>query len=263
VLFSHFVQLVAPWGLFAPQPIAMIAAAFLIIHQLILIISGNYSWLNWLTVILGFTGLSIPHNSHVVARPLPFDIVLYAVALFTLVLSIKPAMNLFSRRQMMNYCWNRFHLVCAYGAFGSVTKERYEIVIEGSDDGVERKAYEFKAKPVDVSRIPPQVAPYHLRLDWLVWFLPFTVRVVGNRLIMRGYEMWFIRFVLKLLVNDRATLKLLRRNPFPDRPPKFIHAGYYLYRFTDWKEKGWWKRTYIADYLPPVTTESLTHALES
>jgi Lipase maturation factor len=266
VMVSHFVQLVAPWGLFAPQPFASIAAGFLVAQQLLLIISGNYAWLNWLTVVLGVTGFSIP-MAHVVApRPIAFDVVVYALALFTLILSIKPAMNLFSPRQMMNYCWNRYHLVCAYGAFGSVTKERYEIVIEGSDDGMDWKAYEFKAKPVDPARRPPQVAPYHLRLDWLVWFLPFTVRVVGNRLMMSGYEMWFIRFVQKLLHGDRAILALLRKNPFPDHPPKFIHATYYLYRFTDWNERretgAWWKRTLIAEYLPPVGIESLQRALE-
>jgi hypothetical protein len=140
----------------------------------------------------------------------------------------------------MNYCWNRFHLVCAYGAFGSITKERFEVVIEGSDDGVEWKEYGFRAKPGDPARRPPQIAPYHLRLDWLLWFLPFSVHVPG-------YERWFIRLVQRLLEGDAPTLALLRHNPFPAAPPKYVRAGYYLYRFG---EEAWWTRTRVGDYLP-------------
>ena len=98
----------------------------------------------------------------------------------------------------MNYCWNRWHLVGAYGAFGSVTKERYEVVLEGSEsdnplDESQWKEYGLKGKPVELDRIPPVVAPYHLRLDWMIWFLPFTVRVNGKRIYVRGHSLWFIR----------------------------------------------------------------------
>ena len=267
VIFSHFVQLVAPWGLFAPQPVAAIAGALLIVHQLLLIASGNYSWLNWMTVVLGFSALSIPVHLPVAAPPLAYQIILYLLAALTVALSIQPAINLFSKNQFMNYCWNRFHLVCAYGAFGSVTKTRYEIVIEGSDDGTEWKEYEFRAKPGDTRRMPPQVAPYHLRLDWLMWFLPFSVTVAQERIFVPGYDMWFVRFIFKLLENDRQTLGLLRRNPFADRPPKFIRAQYFVYEFTSWNERrerrAWWKRRPIGQYLPPVTIETLRDALRA
>ena len=145
----------------------------------------------------------------------------------------------------MNYCWNRFHLVCAYGAFGSITRERYEVVIEGSDDGSEWKEYGFRAKPGDPARRPPQVAPYHLRLDWLMWFLPFSLQ--------RGYEVWFLRFVQKLLAGDAQTLGLLRHNPFPEAPPRYVRAGYYLYRFDG--ADAWWTRTRVGDYLPVVSAQ--------
>jgi hypothetical protein len=247
VAFSHFVQVIAPFGLFAPQPIASIAAALAISQQLLLIVSGNYAWLNWLTVILGVAGFSDAvlrvTTPPMLARPATYDAILYLLAALTVVLSIRPALNFFSRNQYMNYCWNRFHLVCAYGAFGSITRERYEVVIEGSLDGVEWKEYGFRAKPGNPARRPPQVAPYHLRLDWLMWFLPFSVNV-------RGYDVWFLRFVEKLLEGDAQTLRLMRSNPFPEAPPKYIRAGYYLYRFGD--GKVWWTRTRIGDYLPPI-----------
>ncbi|HYY23922.1 MAG TPA: lipase maturation factor family protein [Candidatus Udaeobacter sp.] len=267
VLFSHVVQVLAPFGLFAPQPVASIAAGLIIFHQLWLIISGNYSWLNWLTVILGIVGLSdavlaplLPIAApELMPRPVIYDRLLYVLAGATLVLSIQPTLNLLSRHQLMNFSYNPLHLVNTYGAFGSITKERYEIVLEGTDAAVIApqtawKAYEFRAKPGDPMRRPPQVAPYHLRLDWLMWFLPFSA---PSGMVTRGYEVWFERFVQKLLEGDRQTLKLLRHNPFPERPPKFIRAGFYRYHYTDWQERrktgAWWTRTWIDEYLSPVS----------
>jgi hypothetical protein len=267
VLFSHVVQVLAPFGLFAPQPVASIAAGLIIFHQLWLIISGNYSWLNWLTVILGIVGLSdavlaplLPIAApELMPRPAIYDRLLYVLAGATLVLSIQPTLNLFSRHQLMNFSYNPLHLVNTYGAFGSITKERYEIVLEGTDAAVIApqttwKAYEFRAKPGDPMRRPPQVAPYHLRLDWLMWFLPFSA---PSGMVTRGYEVWFKRFVQKLLEGDRQTLKLLRHNPFPERPPNFIRARFYRYHYTDWQERrktaAWWTRTWIDEYLSPVS----------
>src|SRR5438874_9985003 len=114
-------------------------------------------------------------------RPLFFDGLLYALGAGTVLLSVRPVLNLFAKKQLMNYSFNRFHLVNTYGAFGSVTRERYEIVLEGAagDELSERTAwaeYEFRGKPGDPRRRPPQVAPYHLRLDWLMWFAALSPR---------------------------------------------------------------------------------------
>jgi hypothetical protein len=166
----------------------------------------------------------------------------------------------------MNYSYNPFHLVNTYGAFGSVTKNRYEIVLEGTAEPILNehtpwKEYGFKAKPGDRSRMPPQVAPYHLRLDWLMWFLPFSVMVTDSRILVPGYEVWFMRLVQKLLENDAVALKLLRDNPFPDQRPFFLRALFYEYRYTTWREKresgAWWMRRLIDVYLPPVSLSQL------
>jgi hypothetical protein len=260
VLFSHFVQVIVPFALFAPQPYASIAGALTIFHQLWLIVSGNYAWLNWLTVVLGITAFCDISPAPIATHP-AFMPPLYALAIATIVLSIKPALNLFSKHQLMNYSYNPLHIINTYGAFGSVTKERYEIVIEGSNDREEWREYGFKAKPGDIRRTPPQIAPYHLRLDWLMWFLPFSVAVTPHGIVMPGYDVWFIRFVRKLLQNDRPTLKLIRTNPFPDAAPKFIRALYYRYRYTTFGEKrksgAWWHRELVDVYLPPVTLDVL------
>lgn len=273
VAFSHIVQLIIPFGLFAPQGIAAVSGLLIILHQLILIISGNYSWLNWLTVVLGLSAFSDScfhlfsiKTWSATARSLPYKCIIGALALLTIALSIQPTLNLFSKRQLMNFSYNPLHLIGSYGAFGSVTKQRYEIVIEGTTDSVLTpattwKEYEFKAKPVDPLRRPPQFAPYHLRLDWLMWFLPFSVSVTPQGMHVPGYERWYLRFIYKLLQAEPRTLKLIKKSPFQGEKPQFIRARYYLYRFTNPQERkatgAWWKRSLIGEYMPPVRTENL------
>jgi hypothetical protein len=273
-LFSHFVQVIVPFGLFAPQPVAWIAGALIIFHQLWLIISGNYSWLNWLTVILGFSAFSDAPLHYIVLarahalmpRPPAFDALLYVITAGTLLLSIQPVMNLFSRHQVMNYSYNRFHLVNTYGAFGQVGRERYEIVLEGTSDQLitpqtQWKEYGFLAKPGDPMRMPPQVAPYHLRLDWLIWFLPFSVAVTGSGIHVWRYDVWFLRLTRRLLQNDRSILRLMGRNPFTEEPPAFIRALFYQYRYANPQERrpsgAWWMRTLRGVYLRPVSLNDL------
>lgn len=272
VLFSHFVQLIVPFFLFAPQPIASVAASLIILHQLFLIVSGNYSWLNWLTVILGFSAISDQFLGQVMplSRPdlipaqLWYDIVLWFIAGLVIFLSYKPILNLFSSDQLMNYSYNPFHFINTYGAFGSISKHRYEIVIEGTTDKTINehtrwKEYEFKAKPGSLKRCPPIIAPYHLRIDWLMWFLPFRVIVFENGISHGGYDRWFIKMIEKLLTNDKNMLSLLAANPFKESPPTFIRARFFLYQFSNFSEwsaeKIWWKRTFVDDYLLPCSLQ--------
>jgi len=270
VLFSHFVQLVCPFGLFAPQPVASLAAGVIILHQLILIASGNYAWLNWLTVALGCSALDdrvlaavatvVP--AAVSLRPFAFEVVLYGLAVVTVLLSVKPVLNLVSSDQVMNESYNPLHLVGSYGAFGSVTRERHEIILEGTSDvevsdSTEFREYEFKAKPGDPRRRPRQWAPYHLRLDWQLWFLPLRLRNKRSGFSPLRYEPWFERLVEKLLAGDRGLLALLSHNPFADAPPRWVRASLYRYEFTTRKERARtglvWKRTREGDYLPPAS----------
>jgi hypothetical protein len=263
VMFSHFCQIVAPLGLFFPQPIAGIAGGFLIFHQLILVVSGNYSWLNWITIVMGvlcFQDFGVAPST--IDPPLWFECLQYGAGMLCLVLSYRPLLNLFSSDQFMNYCWNRWHLVGAYGAFGSVTKKRYEVVLEGTTEEYPTektvwKEYGFKGKPTELDRTPPIVAPYHLRLDWMIWFLPFTVQVGENQIYVRGHSLWFIRFLGKLLNGDQKLLKLLRINPFQDENPKWVRAQFYHYEFTKSGEKNIWKRRSLGMFCPRVSQSML------
>ena len=152
----------------------------------------------------------------------------------------------------MNTAFDPLRLVNTYGAFGSITRVRREIIVEGTSDGVvtpatEWREYEFKGKPGDPMRRPRQFAPYHLRLDWLMWFIPLSPRYGRS---------WFRPFLERLLANDRDTLKLLRHNPFPDSPPVYVRARLFEYRFTTRDErrrtKAWWDRAPIGEYVPPM-----------
>jgi hypothetical protein len=263
VLGNHAAQLVMPILLFAPQPIAAAAATYMILTQLYLVASGNYAWLNWITIVIcisalpdSMLGLVLPDPHAVrvaVSQPeLWFAGLVVGLTVVVGVLSYWPVRNLLGRRQLMNYSFNAYHLVNTYGAFGSVTKQRDEVIVEGTldtepTDDATWLEYEFKGKPGDPRRMPRQFAPYHLRLDWMMWFLPFAP----------GYgEDWFVRFLERLLRSDRPTLGLLRRNPFPDQPPTWVRATLYRYRFSTWQELrstgAWWVRRPMAEFFPPI-----------
>jgi hypothetical protein len=238
VLGNHFAQLIVPFFLFAPllslwvpgpvpQIIGAAAAGIMILTQLWLIVTGNFAWLNWATIVIAFSGVGLPGAEPPTIDIPPYWIVITSVVgLGTVVLSWPALRNLFAHRQLMNASFNRWQLANAYGAFGTVTKERIEFVIEGTvdadPDAAAWQEYEFKGKPGDVHRIPRQFAPYHLRLDWLMWFLP-----LGHSL-----EDWFTAFLWRLLEADTAMLRMLRHDPFEGRRPRWVRVVSYRYRFT-------------------------------
>ncbi|GAA2423715.1 lipase maturation factor family protein [Streptomyces macrosporus] len=248
---NHVTQLVFPFLLFAPQPVATVAGLAVMVTQLWLVASGNFSWLNWITIVLA---LSAVDSSPVAGTreygqvPPWFVAAVIGVTALVVVLSWWPARNLVSRRQEMNRSFNPLHLVNTYGAFGSVTRLRHEVVVEGTDEehvteDTRWREYEFKGKPGDVRRLPRQYAPYHLRLDWLMWFAALSPSYAAP---------WFTRLLRKLLENDPDTLRLLRTNPFPTAPPVHVRARLYRYRFTTWRELratgAWWDRQPVGPY---------------
>jgi hypothetical protein len=271
VLGNFFAQLVAPFGLFLPQPIAGLAALVMIGTQGYLIVSGNYAWLNWITIVAAlagipddfyrlFVGFSVP----LVTDPAPWFIAAVVVlTVLVVVLSWWPVANMISPGQVMNQSFNQLHLVNTYGAFGSVTRVRYEVIVEGTAEELPRpgdwREYEFIGKPGDPARRPPQIAPYHLRLDWLMWFAALSPAYARE---------WFMPFLQKVLEGDPQIRALIRRDPFvAGEPPRYVRALYYRYRYTTWEERRatghWWYRELVGDYVPTVTLAPRGEAREA
>jgi hypothetical protein len=266
-LFNHFVEVILPFGVFGPKWVRRISGMFMVLFQMILISSGNLAWLNWLTLFMAIPCFDddwiekITFGKVRLNRELlnlqPMNQltkgVLTTFGGIGILLSIKPALNLISSHQMMNASFNQLHLINTYGAFGSVGKERDEIIILGtsSDDPKDQtqwKEYEFRCKPGRVDRRPCVITPYHLRLDWQIWFSAMRPKIE---------ELWLVRFAKRLLENDQDTLSLIDTNPFPNEAPKWLRMDLYRYQFTHFGEKGWWKRSYIQPYLPPVKLSDL------
>lgn len=255
VAANHVTQLAVPVLLFIPQPVASVAAGTIVLTQLWLVLSGNFAWLNWVTIALALPavdGSIFARPRALPAAPVWYEVVVIAVSALLLGLSYRPARNLLSRRQQMNRSYDPFHLVNTYGAFGSVGRVRHEVIVEGTDEtvlhqGTVWREYGFKGKPGDVRRLPRQYAPYHLRLDWMMWFAALSPAYAAS---------WFGPFVERLLDNDRDTLRLLARNPFPDAPPAYVRARLYRYRYTTWRELrdtgAWWHRTHVREFLRPT-----------
>ncbi len=268
VLFNHFVELVVPWFVFAPRRLRHWAGAFLVLFQVILILSGNLSLLNWLTLVItiacfddGFFARILP--GRLVAAPARAPeaaatkarrVVLHGLAAVIAVLSLNPVANMVSPAQVMNTSFDPFDLVNTYGAFGTIGRERYQVVLEGTDaavpDGEARwTEYLFKCQPVDVFRRPCVISPYHSRLDWQMWFAAMS---------SFDREPWLVHFVYELLQGDKGALGLLAADgPFRDHPPRFIRARLYHYEFTRLgvPTKAWWRRTLVGEYAPPLSRD--------
>jgi hypothetical protein len=261
VAANHVTQLVAPLLLLAPQPVAGWAALAMVVTQLWLMVSGNFAWLNALTITIALPTLGgwllgpvVPIDPPDLADPPSWHVaVVVALAVVVAVLSRRPARNLVAPkgRQRMNASFDPLRLVNTYGAFGSITRARREIVIEGCRaEGEEWQEYGFPAKPGDPMRRPRQVAPYHLRLDWLLWFAALAPS---------QHERWLRPLMARLLRADPATRRLLGHDPFGDDPPRWVRARLYDYRFTTRAERretgAWWVRTPVGIVVGPLRLE--------
>ncbi|KAG1701400.1 Lipase maturation factor 1 [Nymphon striatum] len=275
-LSNHFIELVVPWFTFLFRKGQIFCGIFQILFQILLIISGNLSFLNWLTMlpaICYFDDASLAMFFNHAAKKKVMNLqkkkinsgkikktVHLILGISIIYLSIPVVVNLFSSKQKMNYNFDPFRIVNTYGAFGSVTKMRSEVILQGTystdpnDPSASWLEYEFKCKPGNVTKRPCLISPYHYRLDWLAWFAAFQ---------NYQYNPWLIHLAAKLMVNDRKTELLLSYNPFEGRkPPRYVRAEHYKYTFTKVGSKSaadgkWWKRKRIGSYFPPVSLSDL------
>ena len=268
VWFNWLGELVAPWFAFGPRLARHIAGVVMILFQLSIIISGNLSFLNWLTIVPalaclddGFWAKILPgilickaQKAELEAEPSqPMQRTALVVTCLVGLLSIQPALNILSSKQMMNTSFNPLDLVNSYGAFGSVGRERYNVVFEGTSDpnpdSANWKAYPYKGLPVAPDQRPPQIAPSQLRLDWQMWFAAMSTA--------EQYP-WTYHLAWKLLHNDPGVVGLFADNPFPKQPPRYVRAVIYRYRFAPSGQMPgrYWERERLGLWLPALSVKN-------
>lgn len=241
------VEALVPFLFFAPRRLRRIAAWVTIALQVLILLTGNYAYFNWLTILLCLWLFIEPDLT--VHRDLPHRAISAALAGFIALISCLLFLEVFNGPMppggaAILHSISPLRIVNSYGLFAVMTTTRPEIIVEGSSDGENWRAYEFRYKPGDLRRAPPIVAPHQPRLDWQMWFAALG-SYQQNR--------WFMNFIVRLLQGDQSVLGLLRYNPFPGAPPKFVRARLYQYHFTRFGEQGWWNREEGGDYFPAAS----------
>ncbi len=265
VMFA--IELGAPFLLFAPRRLRLFACGALVFLQVVIATTGNYAFFNLLAIALCVLLLddeafptrwrrrppALPQR-----RRWPRLIVALAASVILLVSGAHAVAMLFRPSSFpapviaVARAIAPFQIVNTYGLFAVMTTSRPEISVEGSDDRETWRPYVFRWKPGDPARRPRFVAPHQPRLDWQMWFA-----ALGSA----EQNPWFLRFAGRLLEGSPEVLSLLARNPFPDRPPRYVRAVLYDYRFTNREQRratgAWWRREETGLYLPIVSRETL------
>jgi len=266
------IELILPFGIFLGRRLRLVAGASFVALQTLILINGNYGFFNFLTIAIALSLLDdgwlrprLPEKLTAwieSRRPLLYvsfsrECLLGVVGALIIVLNVFAYFTPFTGRNRLPdtirgslALLQPLELVNFYGAFAIMTRERPEIVIEGSDDGKTWKEYGFKYKAGDLSRAPVWAAPHQPRLDWQMWFAALEAPHM---------PFWFERLTEALLENNPEVTRLLAINPFPDRPPQYLRASLYQYQFTNSAERAathhWWKREYVGAYMPQVNLQ--------
>jgi predicted DCC family thiol-disulfide oxidoreductase YuxK len=270
-----FIEAVVPFLYFAPRRTRMLAFWLTVLLQVNIMLTGNYGFFNLLTIVLAISLLDDPALSRVLRmapdlRQLRRPRLRPLVAPIALVIFVLSVMAAIDRIALINWpkplakvqeFAQRFHIANAYGLFAMMTRERPEIIIEGSDDGITWKPYEFKWKPGDVKSTPRFCEPHMPRLDWQMWFAALGPERHSTLLQNLAVRLW---------QRQPEVLDLLANNPFPDRPPQYIRMVLWNYRFSDPRTRretgAWWTREEIRvlfrlDFRPRLSPTDATFRL--
>ena len=257
VIGVFIVELILPFLMFAPRRLKQVAGFGIVALQVLIFLTGNYTFFNLLTVALClflfddafFARWKL--DTRKVSNQAPNRFVTAAIWSLVVFLSIVELGNTFHKipapiaRAAGQI--EQFGFLSHYGLFAVMTTQRMEIQIEGSEDGQTWEPYLFRYKPGPLNRALPWVEPYHPRLDWQMWFA-----ALGNA----RENPWFIRMMISLLRGSRPINQLFAQTPFAGKLPKFVRATIYQYRFTSWSERqktgNYWSREIKGLYFPPV-----------
>lgn len=283
IWLMYLIEIVLPFAIIFGRFGRLAAAVGFTALMVLIALTGNYTYFNWLTIVLCLPlvhdrlwppflrrwldfvpeGLVPPADwkkralKFVVAGPV--FVVILLLNLHVVLGDLHNAPNpVFSKKSTPQWLdslrasLDPFRLAPGYGLFRTMTTTRPEIILEGSRDGVSWFAYDFVWKVDDLDDRPKFVAPHQPRVAWQFWFAALEQRFNPRS---RNAE-WFESLVLKLLAGDRNVEALLKTNPFPESPPEFIRARLFNYEFTTPEERektgDWWKRVAAGEYLPAV-----------
>lgn len=256
------IELIVPFLIFIPGKTRWVCAALLIALQLLILTTGNYAFFNILSIVLclslfddSFWQMFLPkifpslttvmetsffHQSLgliIAVLMVPLNLFWFALAFRENSKLLNPVIPII--RAIYNYRFNS-----SYGLFAVMTKERPELVLQGSNDNETWLDYEFRYKPSLLNKMPPIVAPYQPRLDWQMWFA-----ALGTF----NQNLWLQNLMARIFMKSESVIDLLKTNPFP-QTPKYMRLVKYQYKFSTTKtlfEKGeWWTREYTGLYSP-------------
>jgi hypothetical protein len=243
-----------------------VAAWITILWQVLIMLTSNHNWFNILTIVLCL----FLFDDKAVQRILPqrlqtwlgrqpspaaaggraSQIAVATLATFILLTSSVHVWELATLQRssgasgtLIEYA-EAYRVVNKYHVFPTMRTERVELELSGSKDGREWEVYRFRYKPGDPNERPAIVLPHQPRLDWEMWFVTQHPK----------YMRFFHSFLQALLDNSPAVTALLRHNPFPDQPPRYIRVEAYKYRFSDPDVREttgqWWQREALGPFTP-------------
>jgi uncharacterized membrane protein YphA (DoxX/SURF4 family) len=261
------IELGAPFLVFLPRRPRIAGAAFLAGLQILILLTGNYAFFNWLTIALCVLLLDDQfferalRRGHIVRARISLGrsvrITLAALTTLILPLNIGQFKRLFfgdteGPLSDLAHFAEPLGIVNSYGLFAVMTTTRPEIVIQGSRDGGTWLDYSFRYKPGDLNRGMPVIAPFQPRLDWQMWFA-----ALGSY----RDNAWFGNLMVRLLQGSPQATRLFERAPFGRTPPRYVRALLYQYTFTSFTDHratgAWWKRELLGTYFPAISLDDV------
>ena len=262
-----FIELVMPFFVFLPRRLRFAAAFSFLLLQTLILLTGNYNFFNILSIVLCLVLFDDAAIRKVVPQVVlnlvqprirtvqPRKIVSFVVGFIALWTVTASAVQYHTRfgghlpalAVRVNDIIAPLRIVNTYGPFSVMTTRRPEIIIEGSNNGVNWREYTFKYKPGNLGKPASWNIPHQPRIDWQLWFAAMDTP---------RRNPWFVRFMVRILEERPAVISVFEHNPFPDKPPRYVRAQLYNYRFASRAEKGnedmYWKRDLIGLYFSPI-----------
>jgi hypothetical protein len=262
-------ELVLPFLIFIPGPLQVFACVGLAAFQVILMLSGNYAFFNFLS--LGLSLSAIPNASYpawfvsglvwIASRAGVANLILptsaadfYSIIPFLIVMPLSIfwiVRTMFEKSKALEFMlplvrfFYPFRISNPYGLFAVMTKRRPELILEGSIDGDTWLEYDMKYKPGNVKHMPRFAAPHQPRLDWQMWFA--SLESFDDNL-------WIQNLITRLFEESEVVQNLFAGDPFHGKSPKYMRVVCYEYEFSSWpalrREGVWWTRQRIGIYTP-------------